>query len=96
MFASAPCPLRMFTGWYRVVEASSRHAELQSYKAEVRAKTIAVGKAEIILNEVCLSMARRLGRAEGVQMSENKGGVLLEVCARAPAFSLLASVPTNS
>lgn len=68
----------------RTVEAGAKHAELQSYKAEVRAKTIAVGKAEIILNDVCLSMARRIGRADGVQVSESKGGVLLEVCVRAP------------
>ncbi len=33
-------------------EASSKEAELKSYKAEVRAKTIAVGKAEVTLNEV--------------------------------------------
>lgn len=61
------------------VEATSTNDELKSYKAEVRAKTIAVGKAEIILNEVCLLMVRRVGRAEGTQMSDNKGGVLLEV-----------------
>eukprot|EP00752_Nemacystus_decipiens_P011965 g10606.t1 len=61
------------------VEVSSKQAELQSYKSEVRAKTIAVGKAEITLNDLCLSMARRVGRAEGVHVSESKGGVLLEV-----------------
>lgn len=33
-------------------EVSSKEAELKSYKAEVRAKTIAVGKAEVTLNEV--------------------------------------------
>ncbi|CBN74184.1 hypothetical protein Esi_0013_0105 [Ectocarpus siliculosus] len=34
------------------VELSSKQSELKSYKAEVRAKIIAVGKAEMILNEV--------------------------------------------
>ena len=78
---------RLVIGVSRTVEASAKHAELQSYKAEVRAKTIAVGKAEIILNDVCLSMARRVGRAEGVQVSESKGGILLEVCVGAPTHS---------
>ncbi|CAN0358316.1 unnamed protein product [Ectocarpus fasciculatus] len=61
------------------VELSSKQSELKSYKAEVRAKIIAVGKAEMILNEVCLAMARRVGRAEGTQMSDNKGTILMEV-----------------
>lgn len=60
-------------------ETNSKSAELKSYKAEVRAKVIAVGKAEIILNEVCLSTARRVGLAEGTRISDNKGGILLEV-----------------
>lgn len=80
----------------RTVEASSKHTELQSFKAEIRAKTIAVGKAEIILNDVCLSMARRVGRAEGVQVSESKGGVLLEVCECARPHRFFAwAVPTD-
>lgn len=64
---------------YDAAEASSKSAELKSYKAEVRAKTIAVGQAEIILNEVCLSTARRVGLAEGIHISDNKSGILLEV-----------------
>ncbi|CAN0031183.1 unnamed protein product, partial [Ectocarpus sp. 12 AP-2014] len=61
------------------VELSSKQSELKSYKAEVRAKIIAVGKAEMILNDVCIAMARRVGRAEGTQMSDNKGAILMEV-----------------
>lgn len=79
--ALADCPVLHGYGC-ATAEVSAVNAELKSYKADVRAKTIAVGKAEITLNEVCLLMARRVGRAEGTQLSDTKGGVLLEVCVR--------------
>lgn len=61
------------------VEGSARKAELASYKAEVRSRVIAVGKAEVILNEVCMVMVERLGRADGANVSATKGRALLEV-----------------
>lgn len=63
-------------------EVEVREAELAAYKADVRAKSIAVGKAEMILNEVCQAMASNLGRVEGAQVSANKGRVLQEVGGR--------------
>lgn len=73
----APPPRPFFV--VPTVEASSKKDELVSFKAGARAKSTAVGKAEIILNEVCLAMASRLGSAEGAHISANKGRVLLEV-----------------
>lgn len=62
------------------VEKGSAQAELASYKAEVRTKFTAVGKAEIVMNEVCLAMARSLGHAKGTRISTDKGHILPEVC----------------
>lgn len=61
------------------VDVNANKAALVSYKAEVRAKSMAVSKAEIVLNEVCAAMASRLGRVDGVTISPNKGRILLEV-----------------
>ncbi|CAM9765313.1 unnamed protein product, partial [Laminaria digitata] len=61
------------------VDGNSNKAALVSYKAEVRAKSMAVSKAEIVLNEVCAAMASHLGRVDGVTISPNKGRILLEV-----------------
>lgn len=63
----------------RAADSNAAIAELAAYKAEVRAKTIAVGKAEIVLNEVCLAMVSRLGRVDGAQVLANKGRVMQEV-----------------
>ena len=69
--------------WYTyavpAVDANANKTALVSYKAEVRAKSMAVSKAEIVLNEVCAAMASRLGRVDGVTISPNKGRILLEV-----------------
>lgn len=62
-----------------VADIRATKAELASYKAEVRAKSTAVGKAEVVLNEVCLAMASRLGRADGTRIAANTGRVLSEV-----------------
>lgn len=78
-------PLRMHhihTGILVAADGNAHKSALVSYKAEVRAKSMAVSKAEIVLNEVCVAMASRLGRVDGVTVSPNKGRILLEVSPR--------------
>ena len=65
--------------WNPAVDGNTSKTALVSYKAEVRAKSMAVSKAEIVLNEVCAAMASHLGRVDGVTLSPNKGRILLEV-----------------
>ena len=73
----ALCFLRTYLGY--LAKCSSISDELTFYKAEVRARITAVGKAEIILHDVCQAMATRLGRADGTNILLNKGKILSEV-----------------
>ena len=73
------CVVLWYTYAVPAVDVNANKTALVSYKAEVRAKSMAVSKAEIVLNEVCAAMASRLGRVDGVTISPNKGRILLEV-----------------
>lgn len=59
--------------------ASEMAAELAACKAKERAKTVGVGRAQIILNELCLEMVARVGRVDGMHIPSSKGKALRDV-----------------